>query len=75
MKFQQALRGILFDFDGLILDTEMPIFQVWKGKFREYGQELLLEDWAQILGKSTEHLGPIEGFLNDIPDQETRHVI
>ena len=72
MVVLQPLQGILFDFDGLILDTETPIFQAWKEKFREYGKELLLEEWAQILGKSNDELGPIEGFLNDIPDPEIR---
>jgi beta-phosphoglucomutase-like phosphatase (HAD superfamily) len=32
------LQGILFDFDGLIVDTETPIFQVWQDIFREHGQ-------------------------------------
>lgn len=71
----QPLEGILFDFDGLILDTETPIFQAWRKKFRDYGKELLLEDWAQILGKSSDELGPLEGFLNDIPDPEARKQI
>jgi len=70
--FTQPLQGILFDFDGLILDTETPIFQAWKKKFREYGKELLLEEWAQIIGKSAEELGPIEELLKDIPDPEKK---
>ena len=49
---KKPLQGILFDFDGLILDTETPIFQAWQDKFQEYGKELLLEEWAEILGKS-----------------------
>jgi HAD superfamily hydrolase (TIGR01509 family) len=72
MKFSQPLLGILFDFDGLILDTETQTFQAWKRKFREYGKELHLEEWAQILGKSKEHLGPIEEFLAAFPSQEKR---
>lgn len=70
MKFRKPLLGILFDFDGLILDTETTIFQAWKNKFREYGKELHLEDWAGIIGKSAEELGPIEEILKEIPDQE-----
>ena len=70
MMFSPPLQGILFDFDGLILDTETPIFQAWKMKFREYGQELLLEDWAEILGKSNDELGPLENFFNEFPDPE-----
>lgn len=68
--FSPPLQGILFDFDGLILDTETPIFQAWKKKFREYGKELRLEDWAEILGKSNDELGPLENFFNELPDPE-----
>lgn len=72
MELQRPLQGILFDFDGLILDTETPIFQAWKRKFKEYGQELLLEEWAQILGKSNQELGPVEGLLKEITDPDAK---
>lgn len=72
MMLQTPLQGILFDFDGLILDTETPIFQAWKEKFKEHGKELLLVEWAEILGKSTDHLGPIEVFLNEFPEESKR---
>jgi len=75
MMLQTPLQGILFDFDGLILDTETPIFQAWKDMFKEHGQELLLEEWAKILGKSTDHLGPIEDFLNEFPEESKREEI
>ena len=75
MKFSQPLLGILFDFDGLILDTETPIFQAWKNKFKEFGKELHLNDWAQILGKSNDDLGPVEDFLKAFPDPEVRKQI
>lgn len=71
----KPLQGILFDFDGLILDTEMPIFQAWNEKFSEYGQELLLKEWAEILGKSADHLGPIEGFINGFAEPSKREEI
>jgi HAD superfamily hydrolase (TIGR01509 family) len=72
MMFTPPLQGILFDFDGLLLDTETPIFQAWQRKFKEYGRELLLEEWAEILGKSNDELGPLEGFLNKIPNPEDK---
>lgn len=68
MKVSRPLQGILFDFDGLILDSETPIFEAWRRKFREHGKELALEEWAQILGRSNDELGPIEGFLEEISD-------
>ncbi len=44
------IKALLFDFDGLILDTESPEFDVWQAIYREYGQELLTEQWGQIVG-------------------------
>lgn len=75
MKFEQPLQGILFDFDGLIVDTETPIFQAWKKKFKEFGKELVLEEWAQIIGKSSEELGPIEGLLLEVSDPDEKNQI
>ncbi len=69
------LQGILFDFDGLILDTETTIFKAWQDKFREYGKELLLEEWAEILGKSGKVEGPIEKFLGTIEDEDQQRAI
>jgi HAD superfamily hydrolase (TIGR01509 family) len=44
------IAAVLLDFDGLILDTETPIFEAWQTAFREHGQELSLDDWQHALG-------------------------
>ena len=31
------LKALIFDFDGLILDTETPEVMVWQGIYREHG--------------------------------------
>jgi len=43
-------KALLFDFDGLILDTETTEFLVWQKIYREYGQEMLPETWGQVIG-------------------------
>ncbi len=43
-------KALLFDFDGLILDTETPEFEVWQDIYREHGQHLAPETWGQIVG-------------------------
>ena len=63
MMLKLPLQGILFDFDGLIVDTETPIFQAWQDMFREHGQELPLEEWGKIVGKSGEETGPMDYFF------------
>lgn len=45
-----AIRGLLFDFDGLILDTETPELASWQAVYREQGHELPLDLWATIVG-------------------------
>ena len=44
------LKAIIFDFDGLILDTETPELLTWQAVYREYGQELTAQMWGQIVG-------------------------
>ena len=75
MIARPPIDGILFDFDGLILDTETPIFQAWQEMFRRYGQELLLEEWAEILGKSLDVVGPAEIFLDNLSDEVERRKV
>lgn len=45
-----AVRALLFDFDGTIVDTESAAFQAWRETFEEHGHELLLRDWSAAIG-------------------------
>jgi HAD superfamily hydrolase (TIGR01509 family) len=44
------IKALIFDFDGLILDTETPEYQVWQSIYREHGFELPHEEWGKIIG-------------------------
>jgi len=44
------IRALIFDFDGLILDTETPEFETWRDIYREFGQDLSPKLWGQIVG-------------------------
>ena len=48
------MLGLIFDFDGLILDTEMPDYVSWQSVYKEHGVELPLEGWASIVGGKAE---------------------
>jgi HAD superfamily hydrolase (TIGR01509 family) len=52
------IRALIFDFDGLILDTELPEFQSWQETFRRHGCELPLELWAKCIGTSSDVFDP-----------------
>ena len=43
-------RALIFDFDGLILDTEWIEFQAWGKVFQSLGLTLELADWAKVVG-------------------------
>lgn len=45
-----ALQALIFDFDGLILDTETPEFRAWQEVFAAHGARLTLGDWANVIG-------------------------
>lgn len=44
------IKALIFDFDGLILDTETPEFESWREIYREFDQDLSMEMWGQIVG-------------------------
>ncbi len=43
----------MFDFDGLILDTEEPIYRSWLEVYEAHGEDLPFERWVQIVGSTT----------------------
>ena len=81
MTNEAALRikALLFDFDGLILDTETPDYVVWQSIYREHGFELPQEKWGSIIGTSmaffdaAEHLSTLLRGRLDSMSLRDRH--
>jgi HAD superfamily hydrolase (TIGR01509 family) len=44
------IRAVIFDFDGTILDTEMPIYQAWSRTYEQYGQKLTMDEYSATVG-------------------------
>ena len=44
------LKGLIFDFDGLILDTETPEYQALNAAYESYGQHLPVELYGRVVG-------------------------
>ena len=51
-------RALIFDFDGLILDTEVAIYEAWRELYEAHGFPLTLETWAQCVGSDFGHYNP-----------------
>jgi HAD superfamily hydrolase (TIGR01509 family) len=45
-----TLSAIVFDYDGLIVNTEGPGFISWSELYKEFGATLTLEDWRFATG-------------------------
>ncbi|MGY4690672.1 HAD family hydrolase [Salibacterium sp. K-3] len=50
---EHAVKAVIFDFDGLIMDTETRQYDVLQELFIEHGSDLPLEVWQQEIGTST----------------------
>jgi beta-phosphoglucomutase-like phosphatase (HAD superfamily) len=67
------VRALVFDFDGLILDTEGPVYQAWAEIYEGHGQVLPLEFWKTIVGRGANYFDPLaelEGRLGRRLDRE-----
>lgn len=74
------LKALIFDFDGLILDTETPEFLTWQDIYREQGFELPHDEWGKIIGgyglsdfDAAEHLSRLTQGRLDSASLRSRH--
>src|SRR5438045_8989841 len=54
------IQALIFDFDGLILDTEISAYQTWQEIYREYACDLPFSTWAICIGGSPQLFDPCE---------------
>lgn len=59
------LKGLIFDFDGLILDTETPIYKAWTKVYDFYDCILPFDRWMSTVGSSETYFDPIQ-YLHSI---------
>jgi HAD superfamily hydrolase (TIGR01509 family) len=55
-----SVRALLFDFDGLILDTELASRAGWQMLYREHGHELPEDLWATLVGTTHAPWSPMD---------------
>jgi HAD superfamily hydrolase (TIGR01509 family) len=55
-----VIQALIFDFDGLILDTETPEVQIWQELFELHGQEFPMDEWVRtVVGSAVANLNPV----------------
>ena len=64
------IKAIVFDFDGVILDTETPDYTTWETIFNAYGAHLDRAAWSRLIGGAesfdvVQHLQDLTGLLFD----------
>jgi HAD superfamily hydrolase (TIGR01509 family) len=72
-----VIQALIFDFDGLILDTESPELQIWQDIYDEYGQEFPVDEWVRtVVGATVANLDPVtrlEELTGKKLDHQTIH--
>lgn len=51
-------KGIIFDFDGVLVDTEWAIYQSWVTLYQREGQNISIETYSPCLGAGYSHWDP-----------------
>jgi HAD superfamily hydrolase (TIGR01509 family) len=73
-----AIEAVLFDFDGVLVDTEWAIYDAWHRTFISNGHPLPLEIYTQCIGSDfatwspKTHLEELTGSSFDWHDLDTR---
>lgn len=57
-------RGIIFDFDGVLVDTEWAIYQSWVRLYAREGQEISIATYSPCLGAGYSHWNPATHLEN-----------
>ena len=73
-----AFSAVLFDFDGVLVDTEWAIYQAWLRTFEDNGHDLPLEIYTRCIGSDfatwspKTHLEELSGLAFDWHDLDER---
>jgi HAD superfamily hydrolase (TIGR01509 family) len=69
------IRALVFDFDGLILDTEGPIYQSWLEVYEAHDVVLPFELWVKTVGSSNQAFQPQQHLEERLGRPLTQQVI
>ncbi len=52
-------KAVVFDMDGVLMDSFTPHFESWRAMFAEYGYDITLDDFTQTFGKTSRETIPL----------------
>ncbi len=64
---------LIFDFDGVIVDTETSNYAAWQDVFESFGLSLDRELWSEVIGGGLKWFDPLkhlESLTGPLPDHE-----
>ncbi len=73
-----SFKSVLFDFDGILVDTEWAIYQAWLRTFTDHGHDLPLAVYTRCIGSDfatwspKTHLEELSGLAFDWHDLDIR---
>ena len=53
------IKGVIFDMDGLMFDTERIYYKGWQEAARAYGYEITWEIYTQIVARNSTYIGMV----------------
>jgi beta-phosphoglucomutase-like phosphatase (HAD superfamily) len=62
-----VIRALVFDLDGLILDTESVVYRSWESAYQRHGVPLPLDLWQRAIGSDETHFEPLSFLLAQRP--------
>ena len=55
-----GFEAVVFDFDGLILETEHADYESWARLYRDHGENLSMDLWGTVIGRGHKFFDPFE---------------
>jgi HAD superfamily hydrolase (TIGR01509 family) len=69
-----SISSVIFDFDGLIIDSETPLFDIWASIYATHGATLTMDRWQHALGTQG-GFDPFEHLSTVLAETLDRHTL
>lgn len=53
------IKGVIFDMDGLMFDTEYIYYKAWQDAAKDYGYEITWEIYTQLVARNSMYIGKV----------------